>query len=104
MWPYVLLTYLFANLIVGWFLYGRSKLLGDFPWFVFPLLGWVVGLAAYFLWVFGQIKLKVDWFKKNTKCSKMRNKKGNPSTHGSGSRTLTNLEFLFSLSFFAMTM
>ena len=25
MWPYVLLTYLFANLIVGWFLYGRSK-------------------------------------------------------------------------------
>ena len=29
-------------------------LTGGFPWFVFPLLGWGVGLFAHFLWVFGQ--------------------------------------------------
>ena len=27
---------------------------GGFPWFVFPLLGWGVGLTAHFLWAFAQ--------------------------------------------------
>jgi putative flippase GtrA len=27
---------------------------GGFPWFVFPLLGWGVGLLAHFLWAFAQ--------------------------------------------------
>ena len=28
---------------------------GGYPWFVFPLLGWGVGLLAHFLWAFAQI-------------------------------------------------
>jgi uncharacterized membrane protein len=30
---------------------------GDYPWFVFPLLGWGVGLLAHFLRVFAQINI-----------------------------------------------
>ena len=30
---------------------------GGFPWFVFPLLGWGVGLLAHFLWAFAQISV-----------------------------------------------
>jgi hypothetical protein len=30
-------------------------LTGGYPWFVFPLLGWGVGLFAHFLRAFGQI-------------------------------------------------
>jgi hypothetical protein len=32
-------------------------LTGGYPWFVFPLLGWGVGLLAHFLWAFGQINV-----------------------------------------------
>ena len=28
---------------------------GGYPWFVFPLLGWGVGLLAHFLWAFAKI-------------------------------------------------
>ncbi len=30
---------------------------GGFPWFVFPLLGWGVGVLAHFLQVFAQISV-----------------------------------------------
>lgn len=30
---------------------------GGFPWFIFPLLGWGVGLLAHFLRVFAQISV-----------------------------------------------
>ena len=30
---------------------------GGFPWFVFPLLGWGVGLAAHYLWAFAKISV-----------------------------------------------
>ena len=30
---------------------------GGFPWFVFPLLGWGVGLLAHYLWAFAQISV-----------------------------------------------
>ena len=30
---------------------------GGFPWFVFPLLGWGVGLLAHFMYVFAQINV-----------------------------------------------
>jgi hypothetical protein len=30
---------------------------GGFPWFVFPLLGWGVGLLAHFMYVFAQISV-----------------------------------------------
>ena len=30
---------------------------GGFPWFVFPLLGWGVGLLAHFMYAFAQINV-----------------------------------------------
>jgi hypothetical protein len=30
---------------------------GGFPWFIFPLLGWGVGLLAHFLYAFAQISV-----------------------------------------------
>jgi hypothetical protein len=30
---------------------------GGYPWFVFPLLGWGVGLLAHFLYAFAQISV-----------------------------------------------
>lgn len=30
---------------------------GGFPWFVFPLAGWGVGLLAHFVWAFAQINV-----------------------------------------------
>ncbi len=42
---------------VNFMLFVIWWLTGSFPWFVFPLLGWGVGLFAHFLWVFGQINV-----------------------------------------------
>jgi hypothetical protein len=40
----------FVLFIIWW-------LTGGFPWFVFPLLGWGVGLCAHFLRVFAHISI-----------------------------------------------
>jgi hypothetical protein len=40
---------------VNFMLFVIWWLTGGYPWFVFPLLGWGVGLLAHFLWVFAQI-------------------------------------------------
>jgi hypothetical protein len=63
---YVHLTvYIFVNLmlIVIWYLNGGSAWLQDqssgiFPWFIFPLLGWGIGLAAHIVGTYASTNLK----------------------------------------------
>jgi hypothetical protein len=42
--------FLFLLFFIWWFR-------GGFPWFVFPLLGWGVGLLAHYLQAFAQISV-----------------------------------------------
>ena len=37
-------------LVIVWWLTAGVK--GEFPWFVFPLLGWGIGIVAHFLAVY----------------------------------------------------
>ncbi|MEM2110683.1 MAG: 2TM domain-containing protein [Candidatus Bathyarchaeia archaeon] len=44
--------YIIVNIfltIVWWFTGGNT---GSFPWFIFPLLGWGIGVVAHFLAVY----------------------------------------------------
>jgi len=42
---------------VNFMLFVIWWLTGGYPWFVFPLLGWGIGLLAHFLRAFGQINV-----------------------------------------------
>lgn len=39
---------------MGWFTGGQ----GTFPWFIFPLLGWGIGITAHFFGAFAEPNLK----------------------------------------------
>ncbi len=58
---YIHLTvYLIVNvfLLIIWYMTGRG---GDYPWFIWPLAGWGIGLLFHALSVFAFLREGGDW-------------------------------------------